>query len=617
MVKRYLDLTPLANIPGVLASSFALHPATVRVPLPEAVDLVTATPIFARFSQPEVHLAAMDGIAVRAAETIGADEQHPLTLPHAVRVNTGNVLPEGYDAVIMIEEVWQDGERYKIRRPVSPWQHVRPVGEDIGVTEMVVPSRHRIRAHEIGALAAFGIRDVEVLTVRVGIVPTGSELVPFGQDPGPGQVVESNSLMAAAFVEAQGARCTRYPRVPDDPSLIREALVRAVRENDLAIVSAGSSAGTRDYTASVIAEVGEVLFHGVAMKPGKPVILGRVQGKPVIGLPGYPLSALTVLREIAAPLLGLWGLPLPEEECLEARVTRSIASEPGITEFVLSAVARVGDRWVAEPLSRGAGVQMAAVRANAFLRIDPAAEGVEAGSPVIARLMVPRAEAEQALLLTGSHDPALDHLADLVRPSVDLHAAPAGSLAGLLALGRGECHAAPMHLLGPDGTYNTWYLDRYLPGTDVDLVCVAGREQGVVSRDGLDLADIPSHRFVNRQKGSGTRMLLDHLLAEKGISPASLPGYDRELTTHLAVALAVKSGEADCGICVYSAAKALGLAFVPVGQERYELAVRREHMADARVRALVGAIRSPAFRDRLAAMGGYDTALTGVQRGSP
>ena len=455
MVKRYLDLIPLDKVPEVLAASFALTPSTLRIPLSEAAGLVTASPIFARFSQPEVHLAAMDGIAVRAADTTGADEQHPLTLPDAVRVNTGNVLPEGYDAVIMIEEVWQDGERYTIRRPVSPWQHVRPVGEDIGITEMVVPSRHRIRPHEIGALAAFGIRDVEVLTVRAGIVPTGSELVPFGQDPGPGQVVESNSLLAAAYLETLGARCTRYPRVPDEPSVIRDSLIRAVGENDLAIISAGSSAGTRDYTATIIGDVGEVLFHGVAMKPGKPVILGRVQGKPVIGLPGYPLSALTVLREIASPLLVLWGLPRQEEETLPAQVTRSIASEPGVTEFILAAVARVGDRWVAEPLSRGAGVQMAAVRANAYLRIDPAAEGVDAGSPVTARLMVPRAEAERALLLTGSHDPALDHLADLVRPGVDLHAASSGSLAGLLALSRGECHAAPTHLLGPDGSYNT------------------------------------------------------------------------------------------------------------------------------------------------------------------
>jgi putative molybdopterin biosynthesis protein len=271
-------------------------------------------------------------------------------------------------------------------------------------------------------------------------------------------VVESNSLLAAAYLEALGARCTRYPRVPDEPAVIRDALDRAVRENDLAIVSAGSSAGTRDYTATIIAEAGEVLFHGVAMKPGKPVILGRVQGKPVIGLPGYPLSALTVLREIAAPLLGLWGLPRQEEETLPAQVTRSIPSEPGVTEFILAAVARIKDRWVAEPLSRGAGVQMAAVRANAYFRIDPAAEGVDAGSPVTARLMVPRAGAEAALLLTGSHDPALDHLADLVRPGVDLHAASSGSLAGLLALGRGQCHAAPPTCWARTGasTPGTW-----------------------------------------------------------------------------------------------------------------------------------------------------------------
>ncbi len=279
------------------------------VPLLKSVGRVTAEAIFARYSVPEVHLAAMDGIAVQSRETRGASEQHPVTLKQAVRVNTGNVVPPLYDAVIMIEDVYIDHERFIIRRAAPPWQHVRPAGEDIGESEMALPSRHLIRPPDLGALAAYGITEVPVLTVRIGLIPTGSELVPHGEFPAPGQVVESNTVMAEAMLGTLGAFCTRYPMVKDDPVQIRKALERAVAENDLVIISAGSSAGTKDFTADVIADLGEVLVHGVAIKPGKPAIIGRIDKKPVIGMPGYPLSALTVLREIVTPLVQQFGLP--------------------------------------------------------------------------------------------------------------------------------------------------------------------------------------------------------------------------------------------------------------------------------------------------------------------
>jgi len=615
MVKRYLQVMTLDDVLVLLSREFPCVPSTVQVPLEEAAGRITAGPIFARYSVPEIHLAAMDGIAVVSADTKDASEQHPVVLSRAARVNTGNIVPRDYDAVIMIEDVWESEGKYTIRKSVSPWQHVRPAGEDLAESEMVMPSRHRVRPHEIGALATYGITGLDTITVRIGLVPTGSELVPAGTRPKPGQVVESNTVMAKAILDSVGATCTRYPFVEDKPEIIREAVARACRENDLVIVSAGSSAGTKDYTADVIAGLGEVLVHGIATKPGKPAIIGRVKNKPVIGLPGYPLSALTVIRELVIPLLKRYGLAVPEPVIIMADITSALAKEIGSDEFVLCTLGKVGGRWTVSPQSKGAGVQMSAVRANAYLRVPRDSEGFNAGDEVDVRLMVPVEDAENALIVTGSHDPVLDYLTDLLRPTgVSLISTHVGSMGGILALKKDECHAAPAHLLADDGGYNIPYLQKYLPGTAVDLICVAGRQQGVVSRTGISFADLPGHMFINRQKGSGTRMLLDYELKKAKIDPSALQGYEREVTTHIAVALAVKSGEADAGLCVYSAAKALGLPFVPVSQERYELAIRHEHAGDHRVQELISVIRSEQFKEILNNLGGYDISETGAMR---
>ncbi|NYT05701.1 MAG: molybdopterin biosynthesis protein [Methanomicrobiales archaeon] len=619
MVSRYLSLTTLDGALEVLRERFACHPRTVTVPLAEAAGRITAAPIFSRISVPPRHLSAMDGIAVRAEDTFGASEQHPVTLTDAVRLNTGNVVPDGYDAVIMIEDVAIDGAAYTIRAAAHPWQHVRPVGEDIGETEMVLPSHRRIRPFDIGALASYGIDRVDVLDLAVGLIPTGSELVPLGTMPEPGQAVESNMHMAAAHLQALGARCTHYPITPDDPDRIAMAVDRGIAENDLLIVSAGSSKGTRDYTAGIIAERGDVLVHGVAIKPAKPVIIGSIGGRPVIGMPGYPLACATILREIMEPLLGMYGLQPPVRPRVRARLTTTLHSDIGTDEFVLLSAGRIGGDWVAVPQSRGAGVQMSGVRANAYLQIPRSAEGYAAGDTVGATLLVPEDQAETALLITGSHDPALDYLADIARGGgVTVHVSHTGSMGGLLALKKGECHAAPMHLLAEGGDYNVPYLEKYLPGEELVLLTVAEREQGIVSREGLRLEDCTTHRFINRQKGSGTRLLLDHLLGQKGIDPAGIDGYGREVTTHLAVALAVKTGEADLGVCVYSAAKALGLPFVPVGTERYELVARKAVLdEDSRLASLFSGVSSERFASALASLGGYDISRTGVRRELP
>ncbi len=612
MVKRYLSVISLDDALALLDREFSKKPSVIQVPLNNANGRITAEAIFAKYSVPEIHVSAMDGIAVVSAETNTASEQHPITLPRAARVNTGNVVPPEYDAVIMIEDVWEDDGMYTIRKAAAPWQHVRPAGEDLAESEMVMPSGHRIRSHELGGLATYGITEVNTMTVRIGLVPTGSELVAHGTRPKPGQVVESNTVMAKAMLEEAGATCTRYPFVEDVPEKIRDAISGAVKENDIVVVSAGSSAGTKDYTESVIAGLGEVLVHGVAIRPGKPVIIGRVEKKPVIGLPGYPLSALTVLREIVLPCLKYYGLPVPQPAIVPAQITTAIAKEVGSDEFVLCSLGKIGGRWVLSPQSKGAGVQMAGIRANAYIKVPKSSEGFDAGSVVDARLMVPAREAEQALLITGSHDPVIDYLSDLIRPKgVTLLSTHVGSMGGILTLKKDQCHAAPTHLLADDGSYNTAYVKKYLPETAVNLLCIAERQQGIVSQDGLLFTDLPGRSFINRQKGSGTRMLLDHELKKTGIDPSAIPGYEREVTTHIAVALAVRSGEAEAGMCVYSAAKALGLPFVPVANERYELAFRQEHADDPRLVTLIEAIRSTAFKEILSRLGGYDTKETG------
>lgn len=618
MVRRYLTVTSLDDTLSLLSTGFSCIPSHEDVPLIKSVGRVTAIPVFSRYSVPEIHLAAMDGIAVRSQETAGASEQHPVTLGQAVRVNTGNVVPRGYDAVIMIEDVHIDNGRFTIRKAAPPWQHIRPAGEDIGESEMALPSRHLIRPSDIGALAAYGITHVTVLTIRIGLIPTGSELVSLGEIPAPGQVVESNTVMTEAMLGLLGARCTRYPMVKDDPALIGGMLQQAVAENDLVVISAGSSAGTKDYTADVIAGMGEVLIHGIAIKPGKPAIVGRIDKKPVIGMPGYPLSALTVLREVVLPLIHRYGLPAVSFGTVDARFTVSVSKDIGSDEFILCSLGLVGTNWVLSPLSRGAGVQMSAVRSNAFLKIPAGVEGYEQGTIVPATLTVSRRDAERALLVTGSHDPLIDHLADLLQHhDVELHSTHAGSMGGILALKKNECHAAPVHLLADNGDYNIPYLQKYMPGEEVVLLCIADRQQGIVSKEGLGMCDLPAHTFVNRQRGSGTRMLLDYQLRQNGIDPAEIHGYEREVTTHLAVALAVKSGEADAGMCVYSAAKALGLRFNPVASERYEIAIRREHLEDPRVQSLCKVLKSPAFGEILDRLGGYDTKERGVRRSLP
>jgi putative molybdopterin biosynthesis protein len=616
MVKRYLNLRSLDDALALLTSSFAVPKRTEMVPVMQSVGRVVAEPVFAKYSVPEVNLSAMDGIAVRSRDTIGAGDRTPVTLDHFARVNTGNIVPPEYDAVIMIEDVWEAGDNFQIRRAASPWQHVRPAGEDIRENRLVLPRGHLIRAFDIGALATYGITRVEVKAVNVGIIPTGSELVPLGVRPAPGQVVESNTIMAQVFLDQMGATCTRLPIVADNPNLIRNALSSAVEDNDLVIISAGSSAGTRDFTESVIRSLGELIFHGVAVRPGKPVMLGMVKGTPVLGLPGYPLAAQTALREFAAPLLESWGFPPAPRFPVKVRLAQPLVSDPGFDEFVPVFVGRIGSTLYGTPHGKGAGVQMATVKANGYTRIPAPVEGYEAGTDLEVLLTTDPGSVERTLILTGSVDPSLEELASLAHDKgLYIHATNPGNMGALLALRRNSCHAAPLSL--PARSLLTSYqpIIKYMPVGNAVFIHIATIELGIASCDGLGLEDITRTRFINTRRESPARVVLDALMAAEGIDSLQVNGYLQEVHGPAAVAAAIRNGFADAGMCTSSVASANGLQFVPVAYEDYELAIRRELLEDTRIRTLVSLIQSPAYRTILAETGGYDVSLTGTIRG--
>ncbi len=615
MVKRYLSLCSLEEALNLLKNSFVDPSRTELVPLIESLGRIVAAPIYAKYSVPEVNIAAMDGIAVKSRDTLDASDQSPVTLEECTLVNTGNIVPPSFDAVIMIEDTWQDGEKYLIRKSAAPGQHIRAAGEDIFENRLVLPRGHRIRAFDIGALATYGIVRINARMVNVGIIPTGSELVPLGVRPSPGQVVESNTIMAQVFLEAMGAHCTRLPIVRADPDEIKKAMVSAVETNDLVLISAGSSAGTRDYTSQVISSLGELIFHGVAVKPGKPVMLGKINQKPVIGLPGYPLAAQTALREFAAPLLEAWGLAPAPRHRVRAKLATPLSTDIGFDEFVPVTVGRIGPAYWGVPNSRSSGVQMATIKANGYSHIPAPVEGYSAGHELDVFLTTDPASIERTLIFSGTLDPALEELGIIAHDQgMFIHAVNTGNAGALIALKRHACHAAPMNLPASSLLADCPFILPHLSSMDLAFVHIAMIQQGIASHDSITLEDLTSLRYINTRKDSSTRMAFDQLLDSKGIDPSQIDGYHHEVANLKMVAAAIRNGHADAGMCTSGIAKAHGLEFLPLAREQYELAMHREMLADSRICTLISLINSPVYRNRLEYSGAYDTSRTGKIR---
>ncbi len=633
--KRYLKKTPLNDARALFlgrVDASGLPSETVRID--DALDRVTSEPVFARISSPHYHAAAMDGICVRAEDTFGATEFSPKRLTKVsgssgdggfAYLDTGNALPLWANAVIMIEKVRQlDDESVEIFESVAPWHNVRLVGEDVVATELLLPRCHKIRPYDLGALLAAGHVAVQVKALpRIAIIPTGDELIEPGEEARPGSIIEFNSSVLAAFVREWGGAALRLPAVKDDRALLKRALRQALEQSDVVAIIAGSSAGEHDFTAETIAQEGELLVHGIDVMPGKPAVLGIVSGKPVIGIPGYPVSAIVIAREILEPVMRrLLGLGFRQQPTVRAIVPKKIPSHLGLEEFIRVTLGRVEQRLVALPLGRGAGVITTMVHADGFLRIPSLIEGINAGEEVDVELLRPMEEVENIILCTGSHDLSINVLEDELKlryPELKIAATNVGSLGGLLALRRKETHMAGTHLLDIDtGVYNIPDIKRILHDLPVCLVHLARRQQGLLVLQGnpkeiSGLKDLTRKEvgFINRQPGSGTRVLLDFELKKLGTDPAGIRGYEREEFTHMAVAAAVASGLADVGLAVRSAANALGLDFIPVGQEQYDLLFLRSFFETERGEKLLAVIRSDRFKTALEALGGYETQSAG------
>lgn len=617
-IENYDDVQALSNY---LAALGPLEGAAEKIPVLEAVGRVTFEAVFARFCDPIYNAAAMDGIAVTAEDTFAAAEAAPLVLQEGqdfVYVNTGNEIKAPYNAVIMIEQVLQHSDgTVAIIAPAYPWEHVRTVGESIVAGDLILPSRHKIRPVDLGALLAGGITEITVYQKpSVGIIPTGNELIEDPELLQPGRLMESNSRVFAALVSQYGGTPHRYPIIADERQTLLERLAQAVAENDLVIVNAGSSAGSKDYTVGAIEELGQVIHHGIAIKPGKPTILGIIAGKPVVGIPGYPVSAYLVFELFVRPLiLSLTGQRDKEGEFVEATLTKRLVSSFKNAELLRVAVGDVNGKLVTTPLERGAAAVMSLVRADGIVKIDRLCEGLEAGSSVQVQLLRPLAKIKETLVVTGSHDLMIDVLAD----KLPISSAHVGSMAGMMALKRGECHLAPIHLLEETtGIYNEAYVRRYFPDVPMALIHGAGRIQGfMVAPDnpkqikGIEDLSQRQITFANRQRGAGTRILFDYTLKAHGILSEEINGYEKEYATHMAVAISVKSGVADTGLGVYAAAKAMGLDFLPLANEQYDFLVPAQFLEDLRIQQFITLLQSPAIKERLRQLGGYDITNTG------
>ena len=632
--KKYLDNEPLAD--AIRKYHDALKAAGIggplggeRVPINDALGRVTSEAVAAKISSPFYHSAAMDGYAVTFIDTFGAGETRPkrLRVPdQAVAIDTGDPMPEGKNAVVMIEDVEKlSGSEIEILKPATPWQHVRLVGEDIVATELIISENHVVRPADMAAMIASG--HISVMVRRrpvVSIIPTGTELVEPGSALKTGDIIDFNSTMLSAMAAECGAHAVRKNIVKDDALLLRKTILDALVDSDLVVINAGSSAGREDFTADVIAALGKVIVHGVSIKPGKPVILGIVNNKPVIGIPGYPVSAALTFTLFVRPLLfALLGITPPDQGTITAKLSRQVASSLGQEEFIRVKLGSVAGNLIATPVTRGAGALMSLVRADGVIRVPSASEGIAANYDVTVELLRSPHDIENTIVCIGSHDNVLDLLANFLRkkhPEYSLSSAHVGSMGGLLALKRREAHLAGTHLLDEDtGEYNISYIKKLLPGTRTVLVNLVYRTQGFIVpksnpkniRGFADLAR-PEVVFVNRQAGAGTRLLTDLHLKKLRIDPKNVKGYDHEEFTHMAVAAAVLSGAADTGLAVLSAARALDLDFVPVAQERYDLAIPQEFYDTPMLQALLAIIGADsAFSEQIVAMGGYDVSEMG------
>ncbi len=637
--EQFLDVVSRDEAEARFRQHLRLEPlGEEAVPLARARGRVLARDVVAPLDVPGFDRASVDGFAVRADDTADATDAAPAVLRlnaevltpgvqpgvavgegSASVIATGGMVPRGADAVVMVEHteicatVSNGPTLLEIRRPAASGQFVAAAGSDLARGETVLRRGHVLTSREIGMLAAVGLAEVLVWRrPRVAIFSTGDEIVAPGSPIRPGQVFDSNAAILAASVEELGAEPVPLGIVPDDVAALAAALDRALAEGDVVLLSGGTSKGAGDLAAQVVARLTDpgIVVHGVALKPGKPLCLAVSGGKPVVILPGFPTSAIFTFHEFVAPVIrALGGQPPAQRETVQATLPLRIGSERGRTEYVLASLMRgTDDGWVAYPTAKGSGAVTSFAQADGFFAVPALMEAVPAGTQVEVQLIGAGVRPAD-LVVIGSNCVGLDMLIGMLeREGIAVKALAVGSSGGLVAAKRGECDLAGIHLMDPEtGEYNTPLLTDALT-----LVPGYGRLQGIVLRPGdarfrdcrfaeaavrTAIAD-GNALMVNRNAGSGTRILIDRLLG--GARPA---GYSFQTKSHNAVAVAVVQARADWGVAIETVAREYGLDFLPLQAERYDFIVPNARLDRPAVQRFIALLRAPATRETLRARG--------------
>lgn len=594
---------------------------TEYIDVEKSLNRMSSEAIYANLSAPFYNCSAMDGIAVKAESTFLANEQNMITLEESkdyIVVDTGDPIPKEFDAVIMVEDLLEkEDNSVKIIKPAIPWQHIRCLGEDVVEKEMIIPSFHTIKPQDIGSMISGKIDKIQVFKeFKVGIIPTGTELIDRHETPKIGDIIEFNSRLFEGLILEYEAVPIIYPIVEDNYEKIKTSVLRALEECDMVLINAGSSQGREDFTYEIIEELGEVCIHGLAIKPGKPAILGKINNKAVVGIPGYPVSAWVVMENIVKPVIrkSIYK-EVKEKEIIEATLSKRVMSTLKYEEFVRVKLGLINNKYVATPIKRGAGTITTLVNADGVIRIPQNVEGINEGEKVDIELLKDISEINNTIISIGSHDIVMDIINDeLIKESfgkVHLSSTHVGSFQGLLSIIKDESHIAPIHLFDVESeTYNIPFINKYVE-EDVALIKLVKRTQGIIVKKGNPLNiksvnDLINVRYINRQKGSGTRILFDYLLKKNNINKDDINGYEREEFTHMSLAKAIENGDADCGLGVYSAAHIFDLDFIPICEEEYDLLLKKDMLNSEYINSLLCTINKESFINKVKSLGGYN-----------
>jgi len=599
---------------------------TETIDIREALGRIVSKKVVAKHSSPHYHASAMDGIALKSKITVGASEANPITLFEGkdfIYVDTGDLVPNPYNAVLMIEDVNHlEGTGITIEKSITPWENIRTIGESMVKGEVILRKYQKINAFAIGLILEAGMTRVEVFKKPViELIPTGTELIEPGDALAVGKLIEYNSQVIKAMANEWSVDVIRNAIVPDDFDLIKEKVLKASERSDFVIVLSGSSAGSEDYTSQIIDALGEVNVHGVSIKPGGPVILGQINHKPIMGLPGYPVAAALNFWLFGKEVIfSLKDEKLPKHKKVEGKLKTKINSKLGYREYIRVKLIELNGEIIITPLKRASGVIGTLVEADGLLVISELSEGLDRNTKAEVILLNEAYDPKQTLLLKGSNDIILDILKnEMAIKGINLVVNSTGSLGGITALNRKECHLSTAHLLNPETEeYNFSYIQRYLRSQKVKLINLAFRQQGMIIQRGNpknleSIQDLVKQEitFINRQRGAGTRVLFDYLLEKNNIKKEDIIGYNREEFTHMTVASEINSGSTDVGIGIQSAADAFDLDFIPIAKERYDLVIPEALIEDERIKKLLEVINSEQFISQVKALKGYDLSLTG------